>query len=60
MDKLKKIRLERKLTQEELSKKSGISRITISMLENGRQKTTTNTTIIALANALDVPAGALI
>lgn len=60
MDKLKKLRLERRLTQEELAEKSGISRVTISLLENGRQKTTTNTTIIALANALNVPAGALV
>lgn len=35
---LKKIRESRGLTQEELAEKSGVSRVTISRLENGSQK----------------------
>lgn len=60
MENLRKYRLQAGLTQEELSQKSGVSRVTISMLESGRQKTTTNTTILALANALNIPAGVLV
>ncbi len=59
MEKLKLYRQKMGLTQEELAKKSGISRVTISALENGRQETTTNTTIIALAGALGISAGDL-
>ena len=59
MEKLKLYRRKIGLTQEELAKKSGISRTTISALENGKQETTTNTTIIALAGALGISAGDL-
>lgn len=60
MNKLKEIRLSKGMTQQELSEKSGISRVTISLLENGKQKVVTNTTIIALADALGVAAGILV
>lgn len=60
MEHLREIRLSKKMTQDELSKKSGISRTTISKLENGKQTTVTNTTIIALADALGIPAGLLV
>lgn len=60
MKNLKRFREQRGFTQEELSHKAGISRVTISKLESGKQKTTTNTTILALAQALNVPAGDLV
>lgn len=46
-------RIAKGYTQEELSKKSGVSRVTISKLENGSQSVTTNTTLILLSKALD-------
>lgn len=56
-DRLKEKRIERGYTQEDLSKKSGISRVTISKLENGTQNVTTNTTLILLSRALDCSVG---
>lgn len=52
MEKLRTFREECHLTQEELSEKSGISRVTISMLENGKQTAVKSTTIVKLADAL--------
>ena len=40
------------MTQEELAKKSGISRTTISALENGEDKNTSSKTLLAIAAAL--------
>ena len=60
MKNLKKYRKQRGFTQEKLARRAGLSRVTISKLENGKQKTTTNTTILALAKALEVPAGDLV
>lgn len=40
------------MSQEQLAKKSGVSRTTISLLENGRQTVTTNVTLIKLAKTL--------
>lgn len=51
---LKQLREERGLTQEELAEKSGVSRVTISMLEVGKQKVTKSTTLVSLADALGV------
>lgn len=42
-----------KMTQEELAEKSGVSRGTISALENGIDRTTTSKTLVKLAQALD-------
>lgn len=56
-DRLKEKRIEKGYTQEDLSKKSGISRVTISKLENGTQNVTTNTTLILLSRALDCSVG---
>ena len=56
-DRLKEKRIEKGYTQEYLSKKSGISRVTISKLENGTQNVTTNTTLILLSRALDCSVG---
>ena len=40
------------MTQEELSQKSGVSRATISALENGTERTTTTKTLSNIARAL--------
>lgn len=50
--KVKERREELGMTQEELAEKSGISRATISTLENGIDKNTTTKTLLAIADAL--------
>lgn len=50
---LKKAREEAKMSQEELSIKSSVSRTTISELENEKIERITNITLEKLANALD-------
>lgn len=49
---LKEVREEQKMTQEELERKSGVSRQTISAIENNRCGQVMSGTLIALANAL--------
>lgn len=51
---VKELREKRKLTQEELAAKSGVSRALISSLESGERTTTTTSTIEKLADALGV------
>ena len=51
--KIKELREAMKMTQEELAEKSGVSRVTISALENGIDRTTTSKTLVKLAQALD-------
>lgn len=51
--KIKELRKAMKMTQEELAEKSGVSRGTISALENGIDRTTTSKTLVKLAQALD-------
>lgn len=51
---LKKCRIQAGLTQEQLAKESGISRITINKLENGFQTITKSSTIIKLADTLKI------
>lgn len=51
-NRLKEIRVERNLTQEELSVKSGVSRITISGIESGRMSVTKTDTLTKIADAL--------
>lgn len=51
--KIKEIRESKRMTQDELAKKSGISRGTISALENGHEKTSTTKTLEKIAKALD-------
>ena len=53
--KIKELREAMKMTQEELAEKSGVSRGTISALENGIDRTTTSKTLVKLAQALDTP-----
>ena len=50
---LKQIREEENMTQEELSKKSGVSRTTISELETQKTERITNITLENLAKALN-------
>lgn len=52
--KIKEVREAKGMTQEELSRSSGISRVTISGLENGTARATTTKTLMAIANALGV------
>ena len=51
--KIKKIRVENKMSQEELSEKSGVSRAIISGLESGRIDVTTTDTLVKIATALN-------
>ena len=51
--KIKELREAMKMTQEELAEKSGVSRGTISALENGIDRTTTSKMLVKLAQALD-------
>lgn len=50
--KLKEAREEARMTQEELERKSGISRATICALESGREKNVTVQTLLKIADAL--------
>ncbi|MBR6442706.1 MAG: helix-turn-helix transcriptional regulator [Clostridia bacterium] len=49
---LREIREQRKMTQEELEKRSGVSRQTISAIENNKAENVLVGTLLALANAL--------
>ena len=51
---IREIREQAGLTQEELSIKSGVSRATIWALERGEDKVTTTKTLLNIANALGV------
>jgi len=51
---IKEAREEKKMTQEELAEKSGVSRGTISALESGVERTTTTKTLLKIASALDL------
>ena len=54
-NKIKILRAEKKLTQDQLAKKSGISRTTLAMIEN-EKAVPDGTTIAALVKALETPA----
>ena len=51
--KIKERREELRMSQEELSQKSGVNRTTISSLETGKAVNVLTGTLVALANALD-------
>lgn len=51
--KIKEVRESKGMSQEELAKKSNVSRTIISGLETGKIKITTTETLIKIANALD-------
>lgn len=46
-----------RLTQEELAKRSGVSRATIIALESGKPYVTTTKTLLSVANALNTTIG---
>lgn len=50
--KLRELRIKHAMTQSELAEKSGVSRVTISKLENDSDSVTTNTTLLRLSKAL--------
>lgn len=50
---IRQARQERNMSQEELAAKSGVSRATISALENGTERYVLTGTLIKLANALN-------
>ena len=50
----KTIRENKRITQEQLSEKSGVSRSIICGLETGRTQTTTTKTLFRIADALNV------
>ena len=52
MNRLKLYREKHGMSQEELSEKSGISRVTISKLESGRMSVSKTTTLVQIADAL--------
>jgi transcriptional regulator with XRE-family HTH domain len=56
---VKEIRNKKKMTQEELSEKSGVSRTIISALESGEPITTTTKTLVKIATALDTTIDAI-
>ena len=58
--KIKETREKKNMTQEELSSRSGVSRTTISALENGSSRATTTKTLMNIARALGVPVEELI
>ena len=51
--KIKELRVSKKLTQEELAEKSGVSRGTIAALESGKERSVLTGTLVKLADALD-------
>ena len=56
---LKEVREKHGLTQEELARKSGISRVTISMIESGKSSCVKTQTLLKLADALGEKASKL-
>ena len=52
-NRVKEIRIEMKLSQEELANKSGLSRYLISKIENGDDVNITKNTMISISNALN-------
>ena len=51
--KVREYREKMNMTQEELAKKSGVSRVTISSIESGRAENTTSKTLLRIATALN-------
>lgn len=52
-NKIKEYREKENMTQTELSEKSGVSRVTISQLEQGVERNTTSRTLLKIARALN-------
>lgn len=56
---VKDLREAMNMTQEELSEKSGVSRATISGIENGTERNTSSRTLLNIAKALNTTIGNL-
>lgn len=56
---IKELRKANRMSQEELSEKSGVSRTIVSFLENGNETDTKVGTLLKIAEALEVPLTAL-
>ena len=56
---IKELRKANRMSQEELSEKSGVSRTIVSFLENGNETDTKVGTLLKIAEALEVPLAAL-
>jgi transcriptional regulator with XRE-family HTH domain len=56
---IRQLRAERGLSQETLSRRSGVARETISRIESGKATKVRRSTLVALAHALDVREGDL-
>lgn len=56
---IREVREEKNMTQEELSRQSGVSRVTISALENGTTRSTSTKTLLKLAKALGTTVDAI-
>ena len=56
---IKETRKAMNMSQEDLAKKSGVSRTIIASLESGARKTTTTQTLVKLANALNTTVDAI-
>lgn len=57
--KIKELREEMRLTQQQLAEKSGVSRVTIAMLETKKDYATTTKTLVKIANALNTTVDAI-
>lgn len=57
--KIKEMREKRGISQEELSRLSNVSRVTISQLENDESKNASVKTLLKIAKALDAPLDAI-
>lgn len=56
---IKEFRKEQKMSQEELAERSGVSRQTISAIENNDARAATTKTLAKIAKALDTTVAAL-
>lgn len=54
MKNLQECRMKALLTQKELAERSGVSRVTIALLESGKQTEVKSSTILKLADALGI------
>lgn len=50
---IKELRLEKRMSQEDLATKSNVSRTTISNIENGTEKNVMSSTLVRIAKALE-------
>ena len=56
---LREVREQAGITQEELAQKSGVSRVTISLIESGRTNCVKTGTLAKLADALEISVNSL-